>query len=429
MKSKVVLWSVVSVLMSGAAVGAFLWLIRPQSVMLGDGTKLTLLGVEYGKHHKYPVVKTKSGGRRNFGGPSSFDTTNDTLVVWILQETKSNQRYGWQALVSDRAGTGAVMSWARNWRDAGTGRQVAAVQLDAFPRRDGKFLMRFISWGPQGQRVSKEQLLISNPARRGPFPKWTPDPLPDTQSDDDLNVTLTKCIFPVEGFNGRGLSAKDPANKAVAVAFHCEQKGVTVTNWQPLRIETSDAMGNQVQNNSWSNSRDENGDAKMTYQYGLWPREPWKLRVEMSRTSGFHDDELWTVENIQVTSGRQMDFWNYGHNNGHARTNAPFAETTLNGFHLKLYPAVQFTDANWGNGEKPGGFHVEVDPQPPDGYRMTLAKGTDEKGRAIETWGPSWGGGSYGFQFQNLRNAKLLNVTIALHKSRFVEFTVKPAKP
>jgi len=29
---------------------------------------------------------------------------------------------------------------------------------------------------------------------------------------------------------------------------------------------------------------------------------------------------------------------------------------------------------------------------------------------------------------QNLRNAKTLNLTIAVHKSRFVEFTVKPSK-
>ena len=35
-------------------------------------------------------------------------------------------------------------------------------------------------------------------------------------------------------------------NKAVLVAFHTEQKGVVMTNWQPIRIETSDATGNQV---------------------------------------------------------------------------------------------------------------------------------------------------------------------------------------
>ena len=42
----------------------------------------------------------------------------------------------------------------------------------------------------------------------------------------------------------------------------------------------------------------------MTYQWGLWPDvSPWKLRVEMSQTSGFNDDELWTVTNVPVNPG------------------------------------------------------------------------------------------------------------------------------
>ena len=43
-------------------------------------------------------------------------------------------------------------------------------------------------------------------------------------------------------------------------------------------------------------------------------------------------------------------------------------------------------------------------------------------------WGPNGGGGTETIQIQDMRNAKSLNVTIAIHKSRFVEFTVKPTK-
>jgi hypothetical protein len=220
----------------------------------------------------------------------------------------------------------------------------------------------------------------------------------------------------------------DPINKAVLAAFRTEQKGIVVTNWQPFRIETSDATGNRIFNNSWSNTR-EGDEAVMTYQWGLWPDESaWKLRVEMSRTSGFNDDELWTVENIPVNSGRQQDLW--GYNNRRGNTNAAFAETTLNGIHLKLFPATQFTDENYGNGQKRGGLRVQIDPEP-EGVqmRMTLAKVTDEQGRDLQSWGANGGGGNYVFQLQDVRDAKTLNITLALHKSRFVEFTAKPAKP
>ena len=104
---KIILWNIVSLVIAGIAVGAFLWLRQPQVILLKDGTKLTLVGVEYGKHHKCPAVKTKSGVRRGDGGWSSFDTTNDTLVVWILQEYKGNQWPNYQLFVYDSAETPA----------------------------------------------------------------------------------------------------------------------------------------------------------------------------------------------------------------------------------------------------------------------------------------------------------------------------------
>ena len=241
-----------------------------------------------------------------------------------------------------------------------------------------------------GMQEARGQFVISNPARAQSFDKWTPEPVPDTQSDGDLNVTLTKFNSGVPGFNsGRGVSSKDPMNKAVLTAFHCEQKGVTVTNWQAMRIETSDATGNHVQNNSWSTSRDENGDATMTYQYGLWPAEsPWKLRVEMSRTSGFNDGEAWTVTNVPVQPGTWNDLMN--RNFRDSRTSAAVAETTLNGIHLKLFPAIQITDQNIGNGQRQGGIRVTTKPDLPDGYRLSILA-TDEQGRALQGWGQKRG--------------------------------------
>jgi len=229
----------------------------------------------------------------------------------------------------------------------------------------------------------------------------------------------------VPGFNtGRGGSPKDPMNKAVLAGFHCEQKGASATNWQVMRIETSDATGNQSQNRSWSTSRDANGDATMTYQYGLWPGEtPWKLRVEMSRTSGFNDDEQWTVANVPVKPGNWNDFWN--NNQRNSRSNPPFAETTLNGIHLKLFPALQTGDQN-GGGMQQGGLRIATEPDVPQGYRLTIIA-SDEQGRTFQGWGPNGGSGNYVEQFPELRG-KLLNIIVALHKSRFVEFTVTPAK-
>ena len=58
MKTKILLWSVVSILILGLAAGAYWWLSRPQVIMFSDDAKVTLLKVEYGKRHAPPTAKT-----------------------------------------------------------------------------------------------------------------------------------------------------------------------------------------------------------------------------------------------------------------------------------------------------------------------------------------------------------------------------------
>jgi len=431
---KIIIGSIVLLAIAGIAVSAFLWLHKPQVILLKDGTKLTLVGVTYGKHHAPPKIKT--AGTRNRGA-GALDTESNSIVVWIesvSKKTGPNQWPNYQLFVYDSEETACVTTWSRSGaNEIKPGVYLQGFSLDAFPRWDRKIILRVGAWNNMGggMQEAKGQFVISNPARVRSIAKWTPEPVPDTQSDGDLTVTLTKFNSGMPGFNsGRGVSSKDPMNKAVFTAFHCEQKGVAVTNWQVIRIETSDAAGNHVQNNSWSTSRDPNGDSTMTYQYGLWPgQSPWKLRVEMSQTAGFSDDQVWSVTNLPVNPGSQQEMYNYNYGNSTRGTPPAFAETTLNGIHLKIYTAIQFTNANYGNGQKPGGFRVQAD-KPLDGMQLTLASAADENGRPVPYYeGNSWGGDSRQIQLQNLRNAKSLNVTLALHKDRFVEFTATPAKP
>src|ERR1700722_19489284 len=168
---KIIFWSAVSILIIGVLAASIWWLRRPQTVTLSDGVKLTLLGVDYGTHHKFPAVKT-AGGRN--GGPTSFDTTNDTLVVWILSEHKANQWPNYQVLACDKAATACVANWSRNSRQIKNGMEIMAVQLDAFPRRERNIYLRIMSYGQRGQQVAKGRFVISNPARGKFFETWTP---------------------------------------------------------------------------------------------------------------------------------------------------------------------------------------------------------------------------------------------------------------
>lgn len=425
MKAKIWLWTGLAILLAGLVAGAVWWKMRPQIVFLSDGTKLKLVAVTYGKHHNFPGNRVPVRANRRSG---SLDSTNDTLFVWIEQQHKGNQWPNYQLLAYDQSDTACAGNSMMNSRQIRPGDEMVGLRLDAFPRRTGKFYLRIQEWNPQnGRQTVKNGFVVSNPAR-GPFPAWYPDSLPDTQSDGDLDVTLNKLVVGVKTPWQRNDTAPDDAmNKGVQVAFDVRQNGQTVTNWQPVRIETFDATGNHIIGSV--NTSYQDGEPMTFYQWGLWPDEPaWKLRVEMSRTSGFNDDELWTVQDVPVESGKMQNFWN---NNPRGRNQPGVAETTLNGVHLKIFPVKQFTDQS-PNSQPQGAVQIQAD-SVPEGMRMTLFKATDDQGHELGNWTWGWSSNNksytYSFAFPQLGNSKAINFTIALHKSRFVEFTVKPTKP
>ena len=427
---KIIIWSIVSLVVAGIAVDAFLWLQKPQVIKLSDGTRLTLMGATYGRHHVPPKIKIAGRSARVSG--ARMDSPSNSLVVWIAAEHKPNQYPNFELAVYDKANTACATSSSRTQSQIKNGLDIMGFRLDAYPRRDSKMILRVMNYGQRGQQVSKEQFVVSNPTR-GSFAKWAPEPLPDTQSDGDLSVTLTKLVAGAQSpYNrGNGVPKNDPLNKCVQLDFDVQQKGQSVTNWRPVRVVTSDATGNSLQ--GWINGYYQNGqNSGYQYQQGLWLDEPaWKLRVEFSRNSGFGDDEVWAVTNVPVAAGTQQDVqdaWNSNWNRT-GRSKPAFAETTVNGIHLKLFPAIRYQDQNNGGGQSVS-FSLKADPDPESsGLRLTVLKAADDQGRELQNRGSSWGGGNYQYQYANARNVQALNLTIAIHKSRYLEFTVKPAKP
>ncbi|HUB87466.1 MAG TPA: hypothetical protein VMB22_06205 [Verrucomicrobiae bacterium] len=383
-----------------------------------NGATLKLLKVDYGEHHAAPA-----------GGGRTFSTTNDELVVWIRKDHKPGDWLNTQFYVYDEAGTvcvpfvgrgGTAGSWQGSF-------EIQGIRFDAFPRRQEKFYVTLqyeLRSSDNGQTMASEKFVVSNPARGKSFPQWTPEPLPDTQSDGDLSVTLTKLISGVPmPFNRGDTDPDDVMNKGVQAVFHVERDDQAVQNWQPVSVQTSDATGNSISGvvvqNNW-----QDGDDAVFYQYGLWPDEPaWKVRVEFSRQSDFTDDELWTVPNIPFQPGRQQELWSR-----QAPTGSPFAETDLNGYHVKIFPVKQFTDA--GPNQNPQGeLLIQTEPPLPAGMRLTLVKLTDNQADDIRHLDYNFPGNNitgYRYGLTDINGLTNLNLTLALHKSRFVEFMVKP---
>jgi hypothetical protein len=493
LKAKVLVGSVVSVLVIGLAGGACWWLNRPQVITFSDGSKLTLLGVEYGKRHALPGGKLPPGSPRIVwtGGPlvnafsprsgnGSFTTLDDTLVVWVRAQydyttSQPGQYRRFDLRVYDKAGTASAVASSRNVGDNTQGDDILAMQFGAFPRREGKLYLRAQESGSGGQKISDEKFVISNPAAKKSFAKWTPEPVPDTQTNGDWAMTLTKLVAGANMPNQTSSNNPDGArNKGVQVTFHAERAGKPVTNWQLVSVEITDATGNRKGINVWPKGVVQwNGDeGTFTFPNGLWPDEPaWKLRLEMAQTSDFSSDEQWTAQNIPVVPGGQQTLNAISglpdvsvRDGVIVRNNlpapAPCAEADLGGHHIKVFPAVQFTNnARFGN--LPANFtppqtalSIQIQPalmengmifrngangtqMADDGLRVTLAKVADGQGGEIETYssGMSYNGtgganstSTHRFMLRDIAGVTNISATIALHKNRTFEFTVKPAK-
>jgi len=424
--------------MAGAAVespagpGALSSSGQPQVIQLSDGTTLTFLGLTYGTHHVAPQYENLRTGNWIY-------TRDGATVAWVEARHDPSQWPNYELLVSDQANTGCVNLEKDTSSHVKNGVDVQGFVLKAFPRWDKETILRVRPFrGP----IADGHFVVSN-ADPVSLANWMPEPMPDTKSDGDFAVTLTNLMAgaPLPYWRGGRVPENDPATQCVRIAFGLQQNGQSVTNWRPWLVQTSDPAGNRVegvirdypQEGIYVYPDPGNPQVSQTdgyfYRPGLWPGEAgWRVRLEFTRTSGFSDDEILTLTNLPVRAGSQQDAdaewtWDVG------KTNFTFIEAGVNGVQLKLLEPLLVPERF-----QPDQKHISViiyaEPNPTlQGMRLTLLQATDDQGQAVRSpFSPSWSG-HFSLDFPHTREIKTLNLKLALHKSRFVEFTVKPAMP
>jgi len=232
MKARIPSWS--AFLIIGIGFTAF---GQPQVMQLDDGTKLTFLDVTTGTRQMAP-------GYENLGTANWLYTPDRPSVVWILAEHEPGKWPNYELLISDKAKTGCVNLEKSTGSHVRDGVDIQGFLMRAFPRWDKEMLARV---KPYGAAVSKGEFVITNPAPAA-LENWTPEPLPATRSDGDLEVTLTKLVAgaPVPYRQGEHPLTNEPANLCVHLNFDFRQNGRPTTNWGPWPVVTSDATGNRV---------------------------------------------------------------------------------------------------------------------------------------------------------------------------------------
>lgn len=397
---------------------------------LPDGSTLIPLGITAGTtHHRWtdggPFQATLSWlwpvGVPYPPGLNVHDyntTAADTPVLWLRRTRGSSANAYNIARVTTRDSDGCLMqqnSTGETFID-GTGNiYLEAIPIPQFNRREPEIHLQLNSFTTQGLLRQDAEFTLRNPLPTQ-FPTWTAPPLPVTAADGPLTVTLDQLLTRCDNATPPRPATK-PGESWTYLGLHAAENGRRSENWTVADVEARDATGNVVMAGS-STSGADRGEIRYLFLGSLCPREPaWKVRVEMSRSGGFAPGELWTLRNLPLPGLKERK--------------AIGKQTTLQGvrvvcsdFKGPQAPATQ--EISIGNA-----YSLQVAAENwHKGLRMTLVNATDQRGRKVESAGSSSSGsGAFSYGLRPLPGSKTVTITLAVHPSRYLDFTAHAGLP
>ena len=391
------------------------------TLRLTDGSQLSLVSVTRGRHHRFTVGKPAERRLEPLLPPD-----------WVA-------RLGWEVspLAYESPGRDELVFWCKvdganlpdavtcldeagNETDSGLAQRTqtgfptgyAAWTVPVFPRRGKRLGLRFWRQSESAVGVLGE-LWIPNP-QPATGPSWTPDQLPLTAHTGDLEVTLLSLVSGVSA-SEPWRPAPDALNCGTRALLRVRERGGLPRHWQPVQITCSDANGNRWTADIWCPPG--KSDPLVAVLPRLWPGEAaWKLRLGFIRNDGFARTDEWTHPRVRITpkaligGARGM----LGGASLEITSGAVFPPPTsilMMGTHVRNLPAGYRIDAVRAT---EAARNLTRSAVASIGYRGTSADRLD---------GPE---GDLNLLVPFVGHPSTLDITFAIQKPRFVEFTVKP---
>jgi hypothetical protein len=191
-----------------------------------------------------------------------------------MAEHKPNQYPNYQLMVYDQANTACVSTYSRTQSQIKNGVEISGLHAGRLSAPGQKNHPARHDVGQHGVAAACPRSSSSFPIpRAGRLPKWTPEPAAQhairRRSERDAHQVGRRCANRLTtAANGVAEERPDEQMRA-QLAFDFQQKGQSVTNWRPVRVETSDAAGNHVQNKVGSTRTIKTVSQRdIMYQYG-----------------------------------------------------------------------------------------------------------------------------------------------------------------
>jgi hypothetical protein len=428
-------------------VGGIVWLALrrpgPQTVVLPDGSRLTLFKATCGTNHLcrfghrwqdvlYPILPPKLRWRLSPRVLEWSSFNRDSVMVWFRRDglpaagAEATRLY---LSVADEHGLESPLQlMAHTTRTTGSttttnaaGTQFSGWELADYPKRSRQF--RVLVYRPADTRLSRVgEFLVPNPVRRN-FPVWTAEPLPASRRTNELEVTLTRLETGMAGPPSGAAPVGMAARTFSRASFKLRDNGLPTKNWSVSKIRLSSATGESRfgdrKGTCWWNDR-QTADV----WGGIWLEEPaWKLDVDFARTASFPVADLWGIQGVRVPEPGE--------------TVEHRVETNLHAVRLEFLGVGGLKKVPTAQGS-PSYAVVRVRTQYPlDGLDVLLVEARDDRGRIAPPHGAtnsiSTGAGGNtpkesltGFRVEIPDGAKSLDITLAATPVRHVQFLARP---
>jgi hypothetical protein len=388
------------------------------SFVLSNGTVVTLRAATFGTNHTFSSI----GRWRKFvpkvfarwlnmpPAMTSFTTESPSLVLWFERAGLGGGPQNYTCGLVHADGMETAFQGGRHYASYSPTNSIEGIS-STYPQREPVLRIRFYEQKNYNTLLPLGEFTVRNP-RISHAPKKPAPPLPQTVHDGDLEVTLVS----LESGGNRGRwDNTNIIDQWTTARFNVLEGGRPSTNWTVQRMEATDSTGSKLVSQSWTGMTEKELE-KWQCQPVLWPSETYKLRFEFSRKdwAPFDTNELWTIRGVAVPTNGSFNLVN--------------TQMNLRGFKV-LFHGVTTPGASQPWNEMMGGsssLGFSISPEPKD-HRFTLVSVMDDKGK-VDTTGSGYSNTNWGFGLKLTGESRSIDVTVALHRSRYVDFVAQPMR-
>jgi hypothetical protein len=408
-----------------------------QVIRLPDGAALLFYSVAYGTNHvvgplfgriseKLPVSWREAVRRRLGARAKVWKVTSPQpqLRVWCVAEippATSHPGRSVHAMLADETG---FTSGPEAMGFIGPNSSMTGFDFKAFPRRSPNLMLELFERQRTGEHRFLGRFRLENPIA-GSFPEWKPELLPARKNTDEVDVTLDNFST---GHGWETTVKHLPGNRTVirrgprqpgessvsSFAVRFLPRAESDSEWTIAGTELGDATGNLLRSTSFG-STSSGAFRSFTISPSLWPNEEaWKLRLEVKRQRGFAPAEMVSFRAIPLPAVEATNLFSI-------RTNLSGVSISLD----RIIRRAPIVGESWSSTDL-SQLHVRVTPLP-TGVHCDLVKVRAEPGTDVQIPSVSSSDTERTYSLRNVPlDARTIEITFAIHRSRFVEFLVRP---